>query len=225
MSVKWMRVLWVVAALVIPAAAPGEMVKLKDESIVRGRLVQVNGDTLVFRSSFGTLRVHRDQVVSIVFDDSSVAPSTTAVTPAKPSSGKSRVEIVFKDRELSSKVGIDLKKDWDTLVAANHIITELFVDGHLAYTAVDSTMDKRIYQGHTTVMKNDVQLADFGVNVTSGVHHAQLVIRNAGNVTHRSAFEDDPLDKVLAIDNLELKPGEIYRVHVEISKGRLKVEK
>ena len=84
MSVKWMRVLWVVAALVIPATAPGEVVKLKDESIVRGRLVQVNGDTLVFRSSFGTLRVHRDQIVSIVFDDSSIAPSTAAVTPAKP---------------------------------------------------------------------------------------------------------------------------------------------
>ncbi len=225
MSVKWMRVLWVVAALVSPATAPGEVVNLKDESIVRGRLVQVNGDTLVFRSSFGTLRVHRDQIVSIVFDDSAVAPSSAALAPAKPSSGKSRIEIVFKDRELSSKVAIELKKDWDTLVAANHIVTELFVDGHLAYAAVDTTMDKRIYRGHTTVMKNDVELADFGVDLDSGVHHAQLVIRNAGGVTHRNAFDNDPLDEVLAIDNLELKPGEIYRVHVEISKGRLKVEK
>lgn len=224
MSVKWLRVLWVVAALAIPAAAPGEVVKLKDESTVRGRLMQVNGDTLVFRSSFGTLRLHRSQIVSIVFDDSAVGLPAAAVTSAKATGGKARVEIVFKDRNLSSKVAIELKKDWDTLIEANHIVTELFVDGHLAYSAVDTTMDKRIYHGHTTVMKNDVQLADFGVDLAAGTHHAQLVVRNAGSVTHRAAFEDDPLEKVLAIDNLELKPGEIYRVHVEMSKGRLKIE-
>jgi hypothetical protein len=224
MSVKWLRVLWVVAVLAVPAASPGEVVRLKDESIVRGRLVQVSGDTLVFRSSFGTLRLHRDLVLSIVFDDSALALQAPIAAPAKAPVGKGRIEIVFKDRELSSKVAIDLKKDWDARVAANHIVTELFIDGHPAYSVVDTTMDKRIYQGHTTIMRNDVELKDFGVDVASGTHHAQLVIRNAGTVTHQDVFKGDPLDKVLAIDNLELKAGEIYRVHVQISKGRLKIE-
>jgi hypothetical protein len=225
MSVRWNRLVWVLAALVIPAVAPGETVKLKDQSTVRGRLVEVRGDSLVFRSSFGTLRLHRDQVVSIVFDDSAAAAIVTAVpaVPAKPPSGKSRIEVVFKDRDLSSKIGIELKKNWDDHVRANQIITELYVDGRVAYSTVDSTTDKRIYHGHTTVMKNDVELADFGVDVPSGIHHARLVVRNAGGATHRQFFEPEPLDKVLALDNLELAPGEIYRVHVAISKGNFKV--
>jgi hypothetical protein len=224
MSVRWLRVVWVVAAVLIPAAAPGEIVRLKDDSTLRGRLVQVNGDTLVFKSAFGTLRVHRDQIVSIVFDDSITAPApVTSAAPAKSSGGKSRIEVVFKDRDLSSKIGIELKKDWDDHVRANHIVTELYVDGHVAYSSVDTTMDKRIYQGHTTVMKNNVELTDFGVDVPAGLHHARLVVRNTGDVTHRKFFVPEPLDKVLAIDNLELTAGEIYRVHVRISKGDLKL--
>lgn len=229
MVVRWKRLAWVFAVIMIPAVAPGETVRLKDQSVVRGRLVEVRGDSLVFRSSFGVLRLHRDQVVSIVFDDSAAAALTTAApivtaAPAKPATGKSRIEVVFKDRDLSSKIGIELKKNWDAHVRANSIITELYIDGHLAYSVVDSTTDKRIYHGHTTVMKNDVELVDFGVDVASGMHHARLVVRNAGGVTHREFFEPEPLDKVLAIDNLELAPGEIYRVHVEIAKGRFKVD-
>jgi hypothetical protein len=212
-------------ALAIPAVAPGETVRLKDDSTVRGRLVQVSGDTLVFRSSFGLLRLHREQVVSIVFDDSAAlsAPAAGAAPGPDATAGRSRIEVVFKDRDMSSKINIELKKDWDARVAANHIVTELFVDGHLSYTLTDTTMDKRIYHGHTTVMKNDVELVDFGVDVPSGLHHARLVVRNAGLVTYRQFFDPEPLERVLAIDNLELSPGEIYRVYVEISKGRLKV--
>lgn len=224
MSVRWVRLLWVLAALLIPAAVPGEIVRLKDDSTLRGRLMQVNGDTLVFKSSYGTLRVHRNQIVSIVFDDSAAALSpAVATTPAKTPGGKSRIEVVFKDRDLSSKINIDLKKDWDERVKANHIVTELFVDGHVVYSSIDTTMDKRIYHGHTTVMKNNVELTDFGVDVATGLHHARLVVRNAGEVSHRKFFDPEPLDKVLAIDNLELTAGEIYRVHVQISKGNLKL--
>lgn len=223
MSVRWNRLVWVVTALMIPAVAPGETVKLKDESTVRGRLVEVRGDTLVFRSSFGLLRLHRDQVISIVFDDSAAAAAIVTAVPAKPATGKSRIEVVFKDRDLSSKIEIELKKNWDEHLRANHIVTELFVDGRVAYSAADTTTDKRIYHGHTTVMKNDVELADFGVDVPSGMHHARLVVRSAGVATHREFFDPEPLDKVLALDNLELAPGEIYRVHVEISKGKLRI--
>src|SRR5882672_1737303 len=123
MSVRWLRLVWLLAILA-PAAAPGEVVKLKDQSTVRGRLVQVVGDTLVFKSTFGTLRFHRSQVISIVFDDSLGATILTT-TPASPSEaatgGKARIEVAFKDHELSSKIQIQLKKDWDAHVRSNHI--------------------------------------------------------------------------------------------------------
>ena len=227
MSNRWVRLLWLFAALLIPATAPGEVVKLKDESTVRGRLVQVRGDTLVFHTTFGTLRFHREQVVSIVFDDSAaatlLAPAVPGPVAGRAPSGNARIDVVFKDRKLSSKIAIENKKDWDERIAANHIVVEFLIDGHVVYTTVDTTMDKRIYKGHTTIMKNDIELADFGVEAPVGLHQARLIIRNAGSVTHRTYFDSGPLDKELAVDNVDLKPGEIYRVHVEISKGRLKI--
>lgn len=214
--------------LIVPALAGGEVVKLKDDSTVRGRLVQVDGDTLVFRSTFGTLRFHRDQVVSIVFDDSAWAEVTTGV-PVPGSAGvvapggKSRIQVSFKDRMVSSKISIDLKKDWDEHIASNAIVVEFFVDGKLAYSAIDSTMDKRIYKGHKTVMKNNTELADFGVEVASGYHTVRLVVRNADCDTYREFFDPAPIDMVLAMDDLDIRPGGTYRLDVGISKGALRL--
>lgn len=225
MPVRWLRLLGFLVVLA-PAAAPGEVVKLKDQSTVRGRLVQVVGDTLVFKSTFGTLRFHRDQVVSIVFDDSAQAVVTAAqpvvVAPPEPA-GRGRIEVVFKDRELSSKIAIELKKDWDAHIASNHIVVELVVDGHTVYSMADTTMDKRINKGHTTVMKNIIELADFGVDVTSGLHHARLLVHNRDVTTYRKDFDPEPIDMVVPFDNLEIRPGEIYRLDVGISKGKLKM--
>ena len=104
MPVRWLR-LASLLFLMIPAASSSEVVKLRDQSVVRGRLVSVDGDTLVFKSTFGTLRFHRQQVISIVFDDSAEsvalvpAPTTTTPTNAAPA-GRGRIEVVFKDRQL-----------------------------------------------------------------------------------------------------------------------------
>jgi hypothetical protein len=209
----------------IPAASSSEVVKLKDQSTVRGRLVQVVGDTLVFKSTFGMLRLHRNQVVSIVFDDSlggvalNPAPAVAAQAPA----GKARIEVAFKDRELSSKIAIQLKKDWDAHARSNHILVELLVDGRTVYSFADTTMDKTINKGHTTELKNEIELADFGVDVTSGMHHAKLVVRNRDVITYRKDFVPEPLDMVVPFDNLEIRPGELYRLDVAISKGKLKM--
>jgi len=103
MPVRWLR-LASLLFLMIPAASSSEVVKLRDQSVVRGRLVSVDGDTLVFKSTFGTLRFHRQQVISIVFDDSAEsvalvpAPTTTTPNNAAPA-GRGRIEVVFKDRQ------------------------------------------------------------------------------------------------------------------------------
>jgi hypothetical protein len=228
-----MRVRWRLASLlflIVPAASSGEVVKLKDQSTVRGRLVQVVGDTLVFKSTFGMLRFHRSQVVSIVFDDSAgsvalvPAPAPAVASPgADIPAGKARIEVAFKDRELSSKIAIQLKKDWDAHVRANDILVELLVDGRVAYSYADTTMDKTINKGHTTELKNNIELTDFGVDVTSGLHHAKLVVRNRDVVTFRKDFVPEPIDMVVPFDNLEIRPNEIYRLDVGISKGKLKM--
>jgi hypothetical protein len=208
----------------IPAAAHGEVVKLKDQSTVRGRLAQVVGDTLVFRTTFGTLRFHRSQVVSIVFDDSLgtplviPAPATTAPTVAAPA-GKGRIEVVFKDRELSSKIAIELKKEWDEHVSSNHILVELVVDGRTVYSEADTSMDKTIHKGHTTVLKNTIELADFGVDVADGLHHAKLVVRNRDVTTFRKDFDPEPLDMVVTVR----QPGDPARRGV--SPGRWYLER
>lgn len=227
MSVRWFRLLWLLV-MMIPAAVPGEVVKLKDQSTVRGRLVEVAGDSLVFKTAFGTLHFHRNQVVSIVFDDSVEAAvlsaPTSAAAPAEATpAGNGRIEVVFKDRELSSKIKIHLKKDWDEHVRANHILVELVVDGRVAYSMADTTMDKTINKGHTTELKNDIELADFGVAVTSGLHHAKVVVRNRDVTTYREDFVGEPLDMVVPFDNLEIRPGEVYRLDVGISRGKLKM--
>jgi len=226
-SIWWLRIAILTTVLLIPMLAPGEVVRLKDDTTVHGRLEQVTGDTLVFRSAIGTMRFHRDQVVSIVFDDSAqarVMPSSpvTGVVPTTPQ-GTGRIEVVFKDRDLSSKIAIELKRQWDERVRSNHIVLELLVDGHPAYTFVDSTMDKQINSGHTTIMKNSIELPDFGVDVPAGMHQAKIVVRNADGITFRKDFDPAPLDLVVAFDNLEIRPGEIYRMDVGISKGKLKM--
>lgn len=229
MRVRWWR-LASLLFLIIPAASSSEVVKLKDQSTVRGRLVQVVGDTLVFKSTFGTLKFHRSQVISIVFDDSmetaAVAPGAVPAVPPEVAAipaGKARIEVAFKDRELSSKIAIQLKKDWDAHVRSNHILVELLVDGRVAYSHADTTMDKTINKGHTTELKNEIELTDFGVDVPSGLHHAKLIVHNRDVVTYRKDFVPEPLDMVVPFDNLEIRPGEVYRLDVGISKGKLKM--
>jgi hypothetical protein len=186
----------------------------------------------VFKSAFGMLKIHRAQVISIVFDDSlgSVAlapalvpvPSVAADGSAIPA-GKARIEVAFKDRELSSKIAIQLKQNWDEHVRSNHILVELLVDGRIAYSYADTIMEKTINKGHTTELKNEVELKDFGVDVPSGLHHAKLVVRNRDVVTYRKDFVPEPIDMVVPFDNLEIRPGEVYRLDVGLSKGKLKM--
>jgi hypothetical protein len=219
-----------VAALA-PSAAPGEVVRLKDASTLKGRLVHADGDSLTFRTSFGTVRLGRSQIVWILFDDSTGAAApdlpggTGAVVPPPPAGGKGAIAVSFKDRELSSKIEIDKRRLWDEHVAANHIVVELLVDGKLLHTAVDSTMDKEIEKGHITQVKNDVELKDFSVEVPAGMCHATLIVRNADPDRFRDDFDPDPINLVLAINNLDVRAGEIMRVDVGINRGKLKMGK
>jgi hypothetical protein len=227
---RWLALAACAAAILVPALAPGEVVRLKDRSSLQGRLVQVAGDTLTFKTGFGTVKIARSQIVSIVFDDSAAAVVPAQAVPPSTSpgaavGGRGRIEVVFRDRELSSKIEIDKKKQWDEHVAANHIVVEFIVDGRVVHASADTTMDKRIYQGHTTVMKNEIKLADFGVDVPAGFCHAKLIVRNADPDTFAGDFDPEPLNLVLPFNNLDVRPNEVLRLDVAISKGKLKMGK
>jgi hypothetical protein len=103
-------------------------------------------------------------------------------------------------------------------VAANHIVVEFLVDGRTVHSAVDTVMDKRLYQGHTTEMKNEIQLKDFSVDVPAGLRHAKLIVRNADLETFREDFDPEPLNLVLPFGNL-------LRLDVGITKGKLRMGK
>lgn len=225
---RWLFVL----LLMLPALAAGEEVRLRDGSSMRGRLVAIAGDSLSFRLSVGPLvQLHRSQVVAIVFDDSLAswalaAPRVNIPQPAPAGvAGTGALSIAFKDRNLSSKISIEHKKDWDAHERSNHIVLELFLDGAVVYSAVDTTMDKRIYKGHTTQLRNDANLEDFTVEVPAGIHQVQVIVRNRDADTFREDFDPEPLHAVLVVDGFEVHAGAGARIEVGIDKGTLKLGK
>lgn len=226
----WALVALVMGAL-LPVAVPGEVVRLKDGSTLKGRLVRVEGDSLSIRLNLGsTVKVSRSLIESIVFSDSIAAdpvrPAAGAVaapaTQAVPA-GVGTIEVKFEDRNVSSKITIDKKKNWDAKVLSNHIVVEFIVDGVVAYTAVDTTTDKTIYLGHEKQLKNEAELADFTVEVPSGPHRCSLVLRNQDPDTFRADFDPAPLNAVLDLDELVIRPGGFARVDVRIDKGALRM--
>ena len=218
--------------LLLPALAAGEEVRLRDGSTMRGRLVSLVGDTLVFRLNAGPeVKLRRSQVLAVVFDDSLAAtggalPALGTVQPAaQPATGTGRVSVVFKDRQISSKISIKYKKEWDAHVRSNWIVTEFIVDGDVVYTAMDTTMDKNIYEGHVTQLKNEALLEDFVVTVPAGIHQCQVVVRNYDEDTFREEFDPEPLHMALVLDTFEVPAGHGARIEVGINRGTLRLGK
>jgi hypothetical protein len=209
-----------------PGAAPAEIVRLNDASSLNGRLVRVEGDSLTFRLGVGpTVHLHRSQVRAIVFYETAAPVAAAVPTAGTDAAGSGTIEVAFKDRELSSKIAIELKKDWDGHVRANYIVVEFLVDGVVAYSSVDTTMDKRIYHGHETELKNSIKLPDFTVSVPAGMRQCKLIVRNRGTDEYLEDFDPEPLNMVLAFNNLVVREGEISRLDVGLARGKLKMGK
>lgn len=229
-SIGGRLVAWaVLAALVaLPAVGRGDVVRLRDGSTIKGRVTAMVRDTVMVRTSFGAdLRLARSEVALISFDDTLAVPQAAGhpaqqATPAGPG----RIGVTFKDRGgLSSKIGVERGKDEAELLRANWIEVLFLVDDDVVYTAIDSTMDKTIYNGPVRTYKNSIELEDFAVEVTPGFHHAALLVRNVGGEDYAKAFEGDPLDVRLPLDNLQIAPERTLRVIVGIDRGRLRMGK
>ncbi len=216
------------AAALLPIATPGEVVRLRDGSMLRGRLMNAEGDSLTFRLSIGaSVKIPRSAVLAIVFDDSlaalAVVPSHPVADSPVAETGTGKVSVSFKDRRVSSKISIDKKVAWDEHVRSNYIVTEFFVDGKLLYSAIDSTMDKTIYKGQIKELKNDAELEDFTVEAPAGTHQCELVVRNQDPDTFRDDFEPQPLSTALVLDSFEIRAGGAVRIDVGIDKGAVRL--
>jgi hypothetical protein len=213
-------------ALLLPAVVPGEVVRLKDGSTLKGRLIKVEGDTLTIRLSVGApIKVHRDQVESIVFSDSmSTSPvRTVPAAPAVVAAGVGTIAVKFEDRKVSSKITIEKKKNWEEKMRSNDIVVEFVVDGAVVYSKADTTMDKTIYMGQEKQIKNDAELADFEVKVPGGKHLCKLVVRNRDPDTFHDSFDPAPLNLVLDFDTFSVDSGDIVRLDIRMDKGLLRM--
>lgn len=215
-----------VAAVLSPRVA-GETVRLKDGSTLKGRLVRVDGDTLTVKLAIGTpVKIHRTQVESILFDDSLAvrSPSQPIVAAPPPVSGGSgTIAVKFEDRNVSSKITIEKKKNWDEKIRSNHILVEFVVDGAVIYTAADTTMDKTVYRGDEKDIKNDAKLADFDVTVPVGKHACTLLVRNRDPDTFHDSFDPEPLTTVLEFGEVTVEKGRVARLDIKIDKGLLRM--
>ncbi len=221
--------LLLVVALALPALASNEVVRLRDGSSLRGRLLAVEGDSLTFRLSVGPrVKIHRSQILSIVFDDTLAvpgAPVTAPLGPPETASGKGTIAVSFKNGKVSSKIAVKYKKDWEAHESSNAIVVELLLDGTVFYSAIDSTTDKKIYKGHITELKNDAILDDFTVEVPAGRYQCEVIVRNLDVETFREDFIPEPLHAALVLDDFEVPAGRGTRIETVIDKGLLRLGK
>ncbi len=215
------------AAAAFSPRASGETMRLKDGSTLKGRLVRVDGDTLTVKLAIGApVKVHRAQVESIVFDDSLAVPAPSkpiAAAPPAASGGSGTIAVKFEDRNVSSKITIEKRKNWDEKIRSNHILVEFVVDGAVIYTAADTTMDKTVYRGEEKDIKNDAKLADFTVTVPAGTHSCTLLVRNRDPDTFHDAFDPEPLTTVLEFGEVNVEKGGVARLDIKIDKGLLRM--
>ena len=219
---------WAILAtlLIIPALTMGDTVYLTDGSSLNGKVRSFANDTLVFNSAFGDVKIPRENIASIVFGDSAMAPPSgvaALAAGAEPDSGD--IVVTFRDRKLSSKIKVTKKKDEEGHFRANAILQMLLVNGDTAWVYADTTMDKTIYKGPDRIYKNDIELKDIYLRVPAGVHALALVVYNRGEVEYQDSFDSKPLHMEYTIGDVRVDADSERRVHIGIARGKLKMGK
>lgn len=214
---------FIVLCLVL--AAPGllqsEVLKLRDGSVINGRLVRMESDTLYFETSFGsTLAIHRSGVVRIEFEPAAGSPA------GEPLDGRSlqtaaeagTLAVRFDDFQLTSRIVVKRGGDRDAYARANAIEQSLMVGDRKAHSVVDSLTDKIVRKGPETVLRNDAKPVDFKVTLPAGIYSCAVVFHNPYASEFEDSFDPSPLEKRLVLEPVIVEPANTTRLRVDLKR-------
>ena len=205
---------------VIPTLIYGEILHLKDGSTIKGKVISFEGDTLHFKTSFGSvLRIHKDNVLRIDFTDEPMVtpPVTGGPTSTKPGS----LIIRFSKMKLTSKISVHRNQDREGHELENAIEQSLTISGKKVFSRVDTTTDKIIYKGPETVLKNEFEPVEMRVGMPAGIYQVTIVIANPYVDKYTKSFPDEPLYKDVFIDAILINAGGFTVVQVGKRRKRL----
>jgi hypothetical protein len=194
--------------------------------------VRVEGDTIYFQPSFGSepLPFHKASVWRIQFDDAEKPsqgmtrvdqPSTPAMNPAEPGS----LIVAFGELDISNKIVVHRKRNYEELERANAIRSALIVDGLEVASVIDSTTDKVYREGPDTYLKNTIRMNDFRVKLDSGPHSCLILIENLGASAYKKHFESTPLELSLNVENVVIYPKRSTTIEIGQKRGTFKLGK
>ncbi len=206
-----------------------EVVYLKDGSTLKGTVKKMSGDTLYFEASFGSLmKISKDKIVRIDFAEGSsvVSPGPPpAVEESGASAEPGSLMVVFEKVKFTSKISVKRDRDREGHERENAIEMRLMLEGNTIYSLIDSTTDKVIANGPETTLRNDIEPQAFSLALAPGMYQGALRIGNTRIDKYAERFDPEPLDKLLVLDNLKIKPNETLVVRVTVKKKLLGLKK
>lgn len=208
-------------SLVAAGTLESEVLRLKDGSAIRGRVLKMDADTLHFETSFGSrIAVHRDKVAAIDLDETGAsAPSGPPPAGAHLQSAEpGTLSVSFDKFEVTSRVVVERGGERESYERENSVELSLLVNGKRIYSVIDSVTDKTVRNGPETVLRNDMRPRDFDVAVAPGIHRCVVAFGNTRASAYTELFEPAPLDRKLVLDPVRIEPGE--KTHVRIGMKR-----
>ena len=214
------------AGLFAPVLLRSETLHLKDGSVVKGRFVKTERDTVFFETTFGTsMRVHKDKVSRIDFGESlspaAGVPDSTVRTTEEPGT----LLVSFEDFKLTSKIVMERRGNRSEYERENAIEQAVFVDQKKVHSVVDSTTDKVVRSGPETTLRNDARPVELRVQVAAGTHQCTIAFSNSGVKQFEARFDPSPLAKKLVLDGIVVKPKQTTVLRVGLKHKAWRVGK
>ena len=214
------------AGFFVPVLLRSETLYLKDGSVVKGRFVKTELDTVFFETSFGTsIRVHKDKVARIDFGEEQAPPESAVDSPIRTTEAPGTLLVTFEDFELTSKIVMERRGNQREYEQENAIEQALFVDQKKVHSVVDSTTNKVVRSGPETTLRNDARPVELRVPLAAGVHQCSIVFSNSRAKEYAERFDPSPLVKKLVLDGIQVKPNQTTALRVGLKRKSWRVGK
>jgi hypothetical protein len=214
------------AGFFLPVLLRSETLHLKDGSVVKGRFIKTERDTIFFETTFGTsIRIHKDKVARIDFGEVPAPPESAVDSTMRTSEAPGTLLVTFDGFELSSRIVMERRGNRGEYERENAIEQALFVDQKKVHSVVDSTTDKTVRNGPETTLRNDARPVDFRVPLAAGIHQCSIVFSNSRAKEYEERFDPSPLSKKLVLDGIQVKPNQTTALRVGMKRKPWRVGK